>query len=645
MPLNPPVLDDRTFEEILSEALLRIPRYTPEWTDWNEGDPGITLLQLFAWLSEMQLYRLNQVPELTYIKLLQLLDMEPRPATPAVAYLSFSPQPGVSELPSVPAATRIAAQSADGGIPVIFETTAGLDVIPVPLGDVMVFDGSSYFVVTAANGPGSARFRPFGFLPQLGSALYLGFAESDPMRQANPSNPGNAVRSFPQSLRLRIFLPAGVPAGTSTEARLVWEYRPQGDPHSWRQLEVFGDSSSGFVREGEVEIAGPKDIVSSVEGPIDEPRYWLRCRLAAGEYPIRREPVLDFLRFNTVAAAQLATVREERLGESEGHPGETFDLRHHPVVSGSLELWLEHQRLTAERWREIDDLLAAGPDDPVYTLNLSSGRLRFGDGRKGRIPTAGTQIIAREYRYGGGGAGNMPAQSITSPLSGLAGLQVTNERPATGGSDEETVDELKRLAPARLRHRGRAVTAEDFAALTREAPGVAQAIALPHTHPQHPGVAVPGSVTVVIVPDSQQIPPRPGADLLRNTQEYLEPYRLLTTEVHLEGPEYLEIVIRAQVLADERQAAALVSRAIHETLNTYLNPLRQELGRDFYPSRFFEVILDVSGVAEVPRLEVLVDQRLQPSLNAPIVVPPKGLVYGGDHHIEVNLRRPEGLWP
>ena len=93
MPLaeQEPKLDDRTFEELYRDLRLRIPRYTKEWTNYNESDPGITLLQLFAWLSEMMLVRMNQIPRKNYIKFLQLLGEELRPANPATAHLTFFP--------------------------------------------------------------------------------------------------------------------------------------------------------------------------------------------------------------------------------------------------------------------------------------------------------------------------------------------------------------------------------------------------------------------------------------------------------------------------------------------------------------------------------------------------------------------------
>ena len=66
MPLQAPNLDDRRFADLVAEAKSRIPRYAPEWTDHNTSDPGITLIQLFAWLGEMIMYRLNKVPDASY---------------------------------------------------------------------------------------------------------------------------------------------------------------------------------------------------------------------------------------------------------------------------------------------------------------------------------------------------------------------------------------------------------------------------------------------------------------------------------------------------------------------------------------------------------------------------------------------------
>src|SRR4029077_20699301 len=123
MPLTAPNLDDLTFEQILAQAKLLIPRYAPTWTNQSDTDPGITLMQLFAWMTEMIVFRLNQVPDLNYIKFLQLLGIDLNPARPAQADLTFTTtRPDVPSV-IVPAGSQMAASGSGGSSPVVFETT------------------------------------------------------------------------------------------------------------------------------------------------------------------------------------------------------------------------------------------------------------------------------------------------------------------------------------------------------------------------------------------------------------------------------------------------------------------------------------------------------------------------------------------
>ena len=103
MPLENalPRIDDRNYDSLIAEVRTRIARYTPEWTpvwtDVNDNDPGITLAQVFAWLTEMLAYRMNHVPELNYIKFLQLIGIELHAAEPAQAEVTFPVQSGFAE--------------------------------------------------------------------------------------------------------------------------------------------------------------------------------------------------------------------------------------------------------------------------------------------------------------------------------------------------------------------------------------------------------------------------------------------------------------------------------------------------------------------------------------------------------------------
>src|SRR5688500_19635500 len=90
MPIRNPILDDRSYQQLRDELIRRIPVYAPEWTDHNASDPGIALIELFAFLGENLLYRFNQIPEATYLRYLKLLHLPLRPATPARALLVMS---------------------------------------------------------------------------------------------------------------------------------------------------------------------------------------------------------------------------------------------------------------------------------------------------------------------------------------------------------------------------------------------------------------------------------------------------------------------------------------------------------------------------------------------------------------------------
>lgn len=633
MPLEAPTLDDRTFEDLVRELRLRIPRYTPEWTDHNESDPGITLIQLFAWLAETLLYRMNQVPERHYIKFLELLGLELEPARPALAHLTFQPAPGVRPA-AVRRGTPVQSQPQGGGLPLVFETEEGLDPVPLALRDVQAYDGHAFTLLTGANDAAGIPYHPLGPTAQVGSALYLGFAGTGD----EPTGEG----LFPSQVRLRFFRPLA--AGADVErarhdppaVRLVWEAQSAPADSAWRPLKVFRDETLGLTQEGYVVLEGPRGIPRTAAGRLGEgeERYWIRCRLAEGHYEAGREPVVDFVRVNVVPALQLETVQDEVLGSSDGTPGQVFDLERRPVVTSSLELVLELADGEPELWERVDDFLASGPRDHHYTLLPTTGRLSFGDGRRGRIPPFGSTVVARHYRVGGGAEGNVGAHTVTSLLLEIQGVAgVTNERPAVGGRDEESVEEKKEKAPQVLRHRNRAVTVEDFAALAREVGGVADAAALPLHHPDYPEVDLPGAVTVILVPDSDERPPHPTAALLQAARQHLDRFRLVTTELYVRGPVFLPVSVHLEVAADPFAAFDAVAEDVRRALARFLDPRNQKLGADLYPTRLFELVLGVADVRQVTRLEVRSDGRTY--LTEPVPVPRDGLVHGQDFDVRV----------
>src|SRR4030043_23427 len=129
MALPAPILDDRKFQDIVSEARSLIPRYCPEWTDHNLSDPGITFIELFAWMIDTLLYRVNRVPEKNYIKFLDLIGIKLLPAHPARADVTFRLSASQKASVTIPRGTEVATVRTETQEAITFTTDRELTVI------------------------------------------------------------------------------------------------------------------------------------------------------------------------------------------------------------------------------------------------------------------------------------------------------------------------------------------------------------------------------------------------------------------------------------------------------------------------------------------------------------------------------------
>jgi predicted phage baseplate assembly protein len=630
MSLRPPPLESRSFDEIVMEARRRIGRYTPElsigWTDHNDSDPGITLIQLFAWLAQITQERVNQLPDRVYLGLLDLLGMEVRAARPAEADLVFEPIPGVGRAISVPPGTTVGAPPADGA-PLTFRTTAPLDLTNCELTHVLTYDGLRFAGVLQLNEPTGEDILPFGQRPESGAALYFGFAP--------PDAPQRGWKPFPSRIRLRAFEPessvspapvmAGEPPAVQ-RAQIAWEYLP-GPGAEWSPLTIYEDETRALEAGGYLTLEGPQQIEPARLWVIADPHYWLRLRLRSPDYA--SAPAISFFRFNAVRARQEVSAGRELAGTSTGEPGQKFTLRFRPVVAGSLDLRVEDESGELQRWRRVRYLRPAEPGDPdagrdapVYLLDPQTGELEFGDGVRAQIPPPGSDIVAMTYTYGGGEAGNVDADQITALQVTLPGVRgVTNPRGALGGLDAQTPEQAKRAAPQWLRRRDRAVTADDFEQAAREVGGVQRARALPNAHPGYPDLRVPGAVTVLVLQETPRSPPAPSDDLLRLVARELNAQRTLTTEVHVRSPRFIRIDVEAELAVDPDRALGVAQEAARARLRAYLDPRKWRWGQDLYPANLQSQLLELyasAGVWAVPNLRILVDGSEHPSRTEPV---------------------------
>jgi uncharacterized phage protein gp47/JayE len=694
MPLTAPNLDDRRYADIMEEARALIPRYAPEWTDHNDSDPGITLMQLFSWLGEMILYRLNRVPERNYIKFLQLIGVEQKPAAPARAELTFALASPDFVTVYVPKGTRVGAQRKppepsetpalpeEKAEPITFETDEPLVALGARLEKVQVFDGVNFIDYTEENQPGGKPFPPFGTRAREGASLMLGFASN------------SAFPSAEINLAVLVYDDAGKPGAQSCDgsdsrltppARLAWEYWAGG---TWRPLRVVKDETRAFSRGGHVYLRGPKDAKKGKLGAFsslaDTQRYWLRCRLESSHY--ERAPQLDAVLTNTVRATAVATITDEVVGSSSGDPNQSFRLQNAPVWAAPptpVEDRLRRRKASAasppdeaerkaldaelrEReiakgfllevdegqglspWEEVEDFFSSEQDERHYLLNRTTGELLFSE--HARTPVAGVNnVVARLYRHGGGARGNVGAETITDLQTNVAGVSaVTNYNASGGGFDEESIEETKARAPKELKARDRAVTAEDFEFIARQAPGarVRRAHALPLRHPQFRGVDVPGAMTVIVIPDAEGPRPTPNESTMQAVCAHLNRRRLLTSEIFVAPPSYVHVKIEASIIATPTADAAKVETQIGKALDRYLHPLTGgdegqgwPLGGDVLYSELYRVVLQTEGVRAIEDLRIVIDgERYGRCEDAPVEA--DVLVYSDGHEISVSFNAP-----
>jgi len=291
---------------------------------------------------------------------------------------------------------------------------------------------------------------------------------------------------------------------------------------------------------------------------------------------------LTWVGLNAATVIQAVPVVQEMLGVGTGTPFQTFTVANTPVVVGSSasNVLIEVQGLDGwQAWTMIDDIYAAQPDETVYMLDPAAGLITGGGGLFGTRFPLGSNVRAT-YQYGGGSAGQVPIGAIAKSVGLPGGFSVTNPVATWGASDPQSASDGEAEITRWLRHRDRLVTANDFQDLALATPGVdlGRAEVLPLFNPDQPDPTTtwPGMVTVLVIPRSDPVTPNaptPDLQFLNSVCQWLDPRRLVTTEVHVRGPLYQPIWVSIGIEVLPGQVFSLVRQAVNDAVVAFLSPL------------------------------------------------------------------------
>ncbi len=663
MPLPTPTLDDRHFQDIVDQVKSMIPRYCPEWTDHNVSDPGVTLIELFAWMTDMLLYRVNQVPDKSYIKFLELIGVRlesPRAARGPVTFYLSAAQP--AEI-AISAGAEVATVRTETNPAIVFSTEEDLVIRPPVLTGAYTRNSShsdaSAWTTHDLRQLGVAKNRVALFPPKPGpgDAFYLSFS-TDLTRHVlalamNCDSAGGA----------------GIDPNNPPTEWEVW----QGGLARWAPCEVEYDGTGGFNRMGEIILHAPQMALGDFQG---QRAYWLRCQLtdaqvAGAGYVV--SPSIYSLKIEsrggTVGAFHGVTIHNELLGTADGTPGQSFKLLHAPVLARNPEtdyLVIEPPGGQPERWHEVGDFGDSASDDKNYTFDNLDGTITLGpsllqpDGsvyRFGAVPTKGSALTFTRYQQGGGVEGNVPRGMLTVLKTSIPYVSsVINRAPAIGGRDTQRLDDAMLRAPHMLRTRSRAVTADDYEYLATQVNGVARARCLaPGSQPGDPSDPRPGQVFVIVLPQGEATVGRLdpdqltlSAELRASVMSYLDDRRLLGTALEVRAPQYAWVSVQATLRLPERSDAGLAAdvreqalAALYRYLNPYTGGPRGDgwpFGRDLYQSEIFSLLQAIPHVEFVEDARVFVTEGTgapKPAA-ARLILPRHGIICSDTHEVRVS---------
>jgi Baseplate J-like protein len=632
-----PSLDTLEFDQLVEQARADIPRYAPDWTDHNLHDPGMTFIDLLAWIVDQQIYRTGFVGgrhKRAFAALVGIVSAGPEPARGLVW-----PGRAVNKGRFIKVGSEVVCREhPDLSFALDYPTGAGQDVG----GQCEI-----YLPPTALNGISVAVEgveQPARLAGSNGGSWALGESRtmaSTVLRLGFQRPLGCSERMASVSIGIEVAPPPGPPPskGDHSWGPVMYSYRVGAAP--WTELRVVHDGTAGLATTGAVILTLP--LAPAAETGASE----LRLSFDRGFFPV--PPQIVRAEINVLPVIQQEQVRAARLGEpSTGDPDQTVELDTTDLINPSsrqhgpiLEVEVDEGADGRICWEQKPDFSASGPADRHYVVRPD--HVLFGNGLNGRRPSSGASISHTELARTRGAAGNVRrGLSWSLPALGEVGAAFgKNPQPFTGGKDATGINDLATAAREAATRHSVLLTDEDLVTATYGLAGMAvgRAEVVAGFDRRLSGHRVDGVRTLVVVPhqtSGTSSEGRPSITLA--SQAYLDEVaarlgsrRVLGERLVVQGPVvvrvdlWLTVTTELGTLPDDVRAA--VEKALRNRLALLAPPEAVNpwpLGRNLTSSEVEVIAANVPGVGtvQVVQLAIVGD----PPAPGPVRVPPDGLV-------------------
>ena len=568
-------IDDKSFDDFFREGRDKIPSLSPDWTDHNLSDPGITLLELFSWLHELDLYKASVVTDKHIQKFAQIYGFGKLPAVSSVVWLNFAVKEGF-EKRFLTRGSSI--KTFSRGKLINFKTLNSAYINKSRIDNITFFNGGRYLSVPSEKI--SKGYYLFGTEAEEGSIFYIGFREiisggitlgfifdKDPLIKREKNR----------------FIP---------DVKIQWSVLTS---KGWKILNPKVDTTDCFYRSGIVTLKMPADLsLEKISIPVTskEKFYFLRCKLLEGSYD--NPPQLRYVSFNLVPAVQIDETAEKR--EIKGaYPEMEIRLSEKYLTEDEVSVYIN-----GEKWKEVTDIKHYSHNDKVFQVDREKSLVKFGDGINGMLPSDNSVVIVR-YRFCKGVQGNIQAGSNWETEEGLSAY---NPFPGYGGKDPEREEDLFRRIKKEIYTPSICVTLKDYESIALQTPDVKIARAKAYT------VRGKNQVKVYLLPASNKKEPVPSKAFLRHVCKHLNRRRLVTTKIDILPPKYIKISVAGKITVKDGFDSQTVKQNVLEKLDRYFHPVSGKDGEgwDFgdtvYISHVYSVVETVDGVDGVFQLNI-----------------------------------------